>query len=261
MLRTLLICGLLAGLLAGLASFGTASLIGEPALNEAIAYEEANAPPEPAVAADGHTTHSHDEGTTVSRGTQSTFGLLTATSVYGLAFGGLFALFFSFAYGRLLEASPRVTATWLGFFGFLVVFLVPFLKYPATPPAIGDPETIGDRTLLYFGMITISLLAAFIAYRTRAALQQVRPEVASLLGVVTFLVIVIAAGLALPGVNEIPADFSAVTLWEFRIGTIGTQLTLWAVLTVAFSYGAQHVMTRDQRAVAASGRSSAPAAG
>lgn len=260
MLRTLLICGLLAGLLAGLASFGTASLIGEPALNDAIAYEEAHAEPEPAVAADGH-THSHDAGTEVSRGTQSTIGLLTATSVYGVAFGGLFALFFSYGYGRLLKASPRVTASWLGFFGFLVVFLVPFTKYPATPPAIGDPETIGERTLLYFGMITISLLAAFIAYRTRAALQKSRPDVASLAGVATFLVIVIAAGIALPGVHEIPADFSAVSLWNFRLGTVGTQLTLWAVLTIAFSYGAQHVMTRDQRAVAAPAASEAPAAG
>lgn len=260
MIRTLLICGLLAGLLAGLASFGTASLIGEPALNDAIAYEEANAAPEPAVAADGH-THSHDEGSEVSRGTQSTIGLLTATSVYGLAFGGLFALFFAFAYGRLMEASPRVTATWLGFFGFLVVFLVPFLKYPATPPAIGDPETIGERTLLYFGMITISLLSAFIGYRARAALLKTRPEVASLAGVVTFLAIVIAAAIALPGVSEIPADFSAVTLWEFRIGTIGTQAAMWAVLTIAFSYGAQRVMTRDQRAASAPSASSAPAAG
>lgn len=259
MLRSLLICGLLAGILAGIASFGTASLIGEPALNQAIAYEEANAAPEPAVQPDGH-AHSHDEGTEVSRGTQSTIGLLTATSIYGLAFGGLFALFFAYAYGRLFQASPRVTATWLGLFGFLVVFLVPFVKYPATPPAIGDPETIGERTLLYFGMIVISLLSAFIAFRTRAALLKSRPEVASLAGVATFLVIVIVAGLALPGVSEIPADFPATALYEFRLGTVGTQLALWGVLTVAFSYGAQRVMTRDQPAVAPSG-ASAPAAG
>lgn len=260
MLRNLLIWGLAAGLLAGIFAFGTASLIGEPALNDAIAYEEANAAPEPAVAADGH-AHSHDEGTEVSRGTQSTVGLLTGTSIYGVAFGGLFALFFAYAYGRLFTASPRATASWLGFFGFLVVFLVPFLKYPATPPAIGDPETIGDRTLLYFGMIVISLLAAFVAFRARKALLESRPDVASLAGIVTFLVIVIAAGIALPGVSEIPADFPATALWEFRIGTIGTQATLWAVLTIAFSYAAQRTMTRDRRAVASAPASSAPVGG
>lgn len=260
MLRTLLIWGLLAGLIAGVAAFGTAYTIGEPALGDAIAYEEANAEPEPAVAADGH-AHSHGEGTEVSRDTQSTIGLLTGTSIYGLAFGGLFGLFFAYAYGRLFQASPRVTATWLGFFGFLTVFLVPFLKYPATPPAIGDPETIGDRTLLYFGMIVISLLSAFIAYRARKALLETRPDVASLVGVVTFLVIVVVAGVALPGVSEIPADFPAVSLWEFRIGTIGTQATLWAVLTVVFSYAAQRAMTRDQPAVAPAPSASAPVSG
>lgn len=248
MLRTLLICGLLAGLVAGLGSFGTATLMGEPALNQAIAYEEANAPPAP-VASDGH-AHTHGDEAEVSRGTQSTIGLITATLVYGLAFGGLFALVFAFAYGRLAQTSPRLTAMWLGFLGFVTVFAVPFLKYPATPPAVGDPETIAERTLLYFGMIVIALLAAFIAVRTRAWIMERRADVATLGGTLVFLAIVLAAGLFLPSVNEIPADFPATVLWEFRVGTIATQATLWSLLTVGFAYAAQHVMTRHERAAA-----------
>ena len=248
MLRSLLICGLLAGLLAGIASFGTASLIGEPALADAIAYEEASAAPEPAVAADGH-SHSHDEGTAVSRSTQSGIGLLTATAVYGLAFGGLFALLFAYLYGRIAQTSPRVTAAWLGALGFFVVFVVPFSKYPATPPAIGDPNTISERTVTYFGMIVISLLAAFIAVRARAWLAKDHADLATTGGIITYLVIVLAAGVFLPSFNEITADFSATLLWEFRKGTFGTQLTMWFVLTAVFAYGAQRVMTRDQRAV------------
>ena len=31
---------------------------------------------------------------------------------------------------------------------FVVVYLVPFLKYPANPPSVGDPDTIGKRTAL-----------------------------------------------------------------------------------------------------------------
>ena len=41
---------------------------------------------------------------------QSSFGLLTAAVVYGLALGGLFALAFAAAYGRVGRASPARTS-------------------------------------------------------------------------------------------------------------------------------------------------------
>jgi len=43
--------------------------------------------------------------------------------------------------------------------GFVAIDLVPNLKYPANPPSVGKPETIGIRTALYFIMIAISLAA------------------------------------------------------------------------------------------------------
>ena len=45
---------------------------------------------------------------------------------------------------------------------------MPFLKYPANPPSVGDPDTIGRRTELYLAMIVCSLLAAVAALRIRA---------------------------------------------------------------------------------------------
>ena len=42
----------------------------------------------------------------------------------------------------------------------LAVYLVPFLKYPANPPAVGDPDTLGKRTTLYFLMMLLSVLLA-----------------------------------------------------------------------------------------------------
>ena len=84
--------------------------------------------------------------------------------------GGLFALAFAAVYGRVGRASPATTALWLAGAAFLVVFLVPFLKYPANPPAVGDPETINDRTLTYLTMVAISVLAAVAALRVRSGL-------------------------------------------------------------------------------------------
>jgi putative cobalt transporter subunit CbtA len=124
MLRTLLIWGLLAGLCGGLLATGFSEVAGEPAVNQAINFEytQAKAAGEPA------------EKEIVTRGVQRSVGLLTAAAVFGVSMGGLFALAFAFAYGRVGRASPRRTALWLAAGAFVVVYLVPFLKYPANPP-------------------------------------------------------------------------------------------------------------------------------
>jgi predicted cobalt transporter CbtA len=235
MLRNLLLCGLVAGLCAGLVSTGFASLAGEPAIDGAIAYEEAQSSP------------AHDdaaEPVPVSRALQRSAGLLTALVVDGVALGGIFALVFAFVYGRVGHASPRATAYSLAGAAFAVVFLVPFLKYPATPPAVGDPDTIGRRTTLYAMMFAISVLAAIAAARLRPALRErFDGHVATGLALLAYLLVVVAAGLALPGIDEVPADFPANTLWRFREASVGLQATMWATIGLLFGFAAQRVMT------------------
>lgn len=234
MLRTLLVCGLLAGAVAGVLATGFATLAGEPAVNQAIAYEEANAPP-------AHPSEEEEE--VVSRDSQRSFGLLTASTVYGLSLGGLFALVFSVAYGRVGRAGPARTALWLAAAAFVVVYLVPFVKYPPNPPAIGDPDTIGERTLLYLSMVAISILAAVAAVRLRTVLsRRVAGSSATLLAGVSYLVVVVAAGLALPGIHELPDDFPATTLWRFREASVGMQAVLWTTIGLVFAATAQRVM-------------------
>src|SRR5690242_12105233 len=139
MLRTLLIWGLLAGLGAGVAATGVALVVGEPPLARAIAVEEARA------SAVGE-MHHH---VLVSRSVQSSIGLLAAVSLYGVSMGGLFALVYAGVFGRVSRAGPARTALGLGLAAFVVVSLVPFLKYPASPPGVGDPATLGGRTALH----------------------------------------------------------------------------------------------------------------
>jgi predicted cobalt transporter CbtA len=216
MLRHLLICGLIAGVCAGALAAGFATVTGEPAIDRAIAYEGAHAAP-------------------VSREVQKSAGLLTATVVYGLSLGGLFALVFAVAYGRVDRATPRATAYGLAAAAFVVVFLVPFLKYPASPPGATDPETIGTRTLAYATMVAISLLAATAALRVRRSLG-------NLAAAVLFVVVVGAAGLALPAFHEVPGDFPASTLWSFRAASIGTQAVIWLTIGLMFGPLAQRTM-------------------
>jgi len=232
-LRTLLVCGLLAGLGGGLLATGFAEFAGEPAIGRAEAFESARARAE----------HVRPEPPVVARSLQRSAGLLTATTVYGLALGGLFALAFAAAYGRVAPASPARTALWLAAGAFVVVYLVPFVKYPANPPSVGDPHTIARRTELYVLMLACSLAAALAGARVRMALARRRSgAAATLAGCATYLALVVIAGLALPGVHEVPRTFPAETLWRFRESSVGMQAVLWGTLGLAFAAAAQRAM-------------------
>jgi hypothetical protein len=239
--RKLLICGLVAGLCGGLLGAGFVALAGEPAIDRAIAYEDAHAR---AAAPMPGMRHEAVGPAPVSRSLQKNAGLLTAALVYGLALGGIFALAFAVAYGRVARAGPRATAHGLAAGAFIVVYLVPFLKYPASPPGATDPATIGRRTALYATMIAISVLAAVAASRLRPALERRFDASAANLGAgLAFLVVVVAAGLALPAVDEIPKGFPATTLWRFREASVGMQAMLWLTIGLVFAPIAERAMS------------------
>ena len=119
--------------------------------------------------------------------------------------------------------------------GFVAVYLVPNLKYPANPPAVGEPETIGIRTALYFVMIAISLAAMIASLAIKRLLVARFGEWNSnLLVAACYIVLVGIAALLLPAVNEVPEQFPAVVLWNFRVASIGAQLIMWATLGLLF---------------------------
>src|SRR6202000_895778 len=98
MVRTLLIWGMLVGIVAGLLAFGFAKVFGEPQVDRAIAFEAAAE--EHRDQATNASEETDPEPELVSRAVQSILGLLTGVVVYGAAIGGLFALVFAYATGR-----------------------------------------------------------------------------------------------------------------------------------------------------------------
>jgi predicted cobalt transporter CbtA len=227
----LLVRGMLVGLVAAALALVFGSIFGEPQIDTAISLESTLGGHDHGGAAEP----AAEEPELVSRGVQSTIGLAVAVGVYGIAFGGLFALAFAFAYGRIGRLSARATSAVLAFGAFVVVFVVPFLKYPANPPAVGQPDTIGFRTTWYFTMVLISVVAAVAAISFgRRVTERVGSWNAVLLGVLGYLVVVTVAALVLPKVNEVPEGFPGDVLWSFRIASLGTQLVLWTVLGLLF---------------------------
>ena len=57
---------------------------------------------------------------------------------------------------------------------------------------------------------------------------------ASLIGIAVFVVAVVAFGLAMPPLNEVPEGFPAVVLWQFRMASLGAQAIMWTVIGLGF---------------------------
>ncbi len=248
MTRSLLIRGMIAGLVAGLLLFAVGRVLGEPQVERAIAFEtamdEARAKAE---AAAGHAP-AMAEPELVSRSSQAGLGLLTGTVVYGAAFGGLFALVFAYAHGRAGVADARGLALLLAAGGFLAVFMVPDLKYPSNPPSVGEPETIGSRTALYFVMMACSIGAMVAAVAIRRRLLAARGAwSAALLAAAFYAAFVTVVMLILPAVQEVPDGFDAVLLWRFRLATIAMQFVMWCTLGLLFGALAERVVSGTQR--------------
>lgn len=243
MVRTLLVRGMLVGIIAGLLSFSFLKLYGEPQVDLAIAFEtQVDQAREAAERARGIAVE--DEPELVSRQVQAGLGLFTAVMVYSTAFGGLFALAFAFAYGRLPGSlTPQAASALLAALGFVAIYLVPNLKYPANPPSVGDPATIGMRTALYFIMIAISLAAMGGAFTLKRLLAVLFGDWNSTVLIAAYYIVIVAIAAALlPAVNEVPAAFPAVVLWKFRIASLGAQVIMWGTLGLLFGEAARRAM-------------------
>jgi len=230
--RSLLVRGMLAGLAAGVLAFAFAFIFGEPQIQKAIDFEDTLAGP-------GHEV--------VSRGMQRTLGLLTGTVVMGVALGGLFSLVFAWAYGRLGNLSARATSAVLAGAAFLTITAIPFTKYPANPPTVGNPDTIDKRTMLFLAMIAITVLAAVAATRIRRdLLHRTSSWNATLLATAAFIATISIAQLILPAVHETPPGFPADVLYRFRLASLGINLTLWTAIGLGFGTLAEKLISERQ---------------
>lgn len=238
--RNLLVRGMLAGLAAGVLALIVAYLLGEPDVDKAIGFEEA---------------HSHEhEMAVVSRALQSTAGLATGVLVYGVAFGGIAALAYCFALGRVGRFGPRATALLLSGCALLAVYVVPFLKYPANPPSVGNADTIGRRTALYFLMMLLSVLLAIAATLFGRRLAPVLGTWwATVAAAVAFAVVIALAFRFLPVVDEVPKGFPATLLWRFRLSALAVQAVLWSGFGLLFGELAERLLNPGP-ARAAAGR-------
>src|SRR5580704_11611040 len=160
--------GALSGFVAGVLGFIFARIFAEPVIDKAIDYESGR---DAVLAALNHAAGrpvAPDGPEIFSRSVQSTIGIATGIIAFSTAMGALVAVAYLVLHGRF-QVRPRNLAWMIAGFGFLGVYLLPFVKYPANPPAIGHTFTITTRGQLYLAMVAGSLillgLAAYLARR------------------------------------------------------------------------------------------------
>ena len=240
MTRDLLWRGMLAGILAALLATLFAWVVAEPQVDRAIALEASHEP---------RGMDADDQEAPVSRATQKGIGLVTAVLLYGSAAGGVFSLVFTYCYGRIGRIGPRSLALLLAVLGFAAIVLVPAIKYPPNPPAVGQADTIQLRTAAYFGMVAISMVALVVGLRLRSMVKdRIGALDAAIAGTLAYIVLVVAAQAGMPNIDEVPAAFPAALLWNFRLASIGMQFRRWAVLAVAFGRMAETCLQAADRA-------------
>ncbi|MGZ4576347.1 MAG: CbtA family protein [Mycobacterium sp.] len=240
--KRLIARGLLAGLVGALLAFVFARLCAEPVIGRAIAFEEGRSD-----ALDAHGVHEHG-AELFSRAVQANAGLGFGVLIFGVAMGALFAVLFCVVSLRFGHVAVRPLSALLAAGAFGAVYLVPFVKYPPNPPAVGQSDTIGARTGWYLVMVLASVVLAIAAvWLARGLTARYGGWHGRLLAAGAYVAAVAVVMVLLPNVDETPEPlrdtsgaisypgFPADVLYEFRLLSLATQLVLWATIGVAFA--------------------------
>ncbi|MFD9687213.1 CbtA family protein [Kitasatospora sp. NPDC001309] len=276
--KKLILRGVLAGAVAGLLAFVFARIFAEPQINAAIEYESGRDDAQGLLDKAAGLPMDMGGPDIFSRTVQANVGIGAGMILFGAAMGALFAVAYTVCLGRTGRLRPRNLAMLVALGGFLGLYLVPFVKYPANPPAIGHPDTIRDRGNLYLAMVACSLLFLVLAVWLGKRLQaRFGNWNATLLAAGAFAAAIGIVMAVLPSLGELADNvqqfghhatetplpltddkgaivypgFPADTLFEFRFYSVAAQLLLWAALGLLFGPMAERVINARTAAATA----------
>ena len=159
-------------------------------------------------------------------------GEIVAGTILGLSIGSLYGIVFAYTRGWISGNNNKKKALIVASILWLVLFLMPALKYPPNPPAVGNPETIYDRQSLYVAFLAISGFSALglaFLYRKIASSNTKKAIIPS-----AYAAIMAGAYLAMPA-NPDPINAPIDLVIGFRITSGITISMFWALLGVIFA--------------------------
>ena len=157
-------------------------------------------------------------------------GQVIAGMILGVAMGSLFGIVYALSRNSLPGKNDVTKAVVLAGIMWITIYLIPFLKYPANPPTVGDAETVVLRSILYVSFIAISGFGALAFYKLSKKLQSDKKY----LGLVGYAVFIIAAFIVMPeNPDEVTAPMNLVN--EFRLMSVLGVTSFW--ISVGFILG------------------------
>jgi putative cobalt transporter subunit CbtA len=156
-------------------------------------------------------------------------GEIAAGTILGMSLGSLFGIVFAYGRGSVPGSSNKKKALVIAGIMWFTLFLVPALKYPANPPAVGDPETIYYRQGLYIAFLAISGFSALglaFLYRKLRAVNAKKVIVPAI-----YAAIMAGTYLAVPP-NPDPINAPMDLVMGFRIVSALTMSMFWGLLGI-----------------------------
>lgn len=154
-------------------------------------------------------------------------GQVLASAILGTSMGALFGIVYALSRDALPQGSDLKKASVLAAIVWFAIYVIPFLKYPANPPTVGDGETVVLRVVLYLSFIAISGLGAVGFYQVYKRVATNRRFVA-FAGYAALMAVVFV--LMPPNPDEVAIQ--AELLDGFRIvSAVGVSI-FWAALAV-----------------------------
>jgi MFS family permease len=267
--KKLILRGLLAGGCGGVLALTFARIFAEPVIQRAIDYESARDEAQGALNKAAGIAGDPAGPDIFSRTVQRNIGIGVGMVLFGIAMGGIVAIAYSLCLGRTGGVRPRPLALLVALAGFVTIYLVPFAKYPANPPAIGHPETIRERGTLFLAMMLTAMIAAVIAVTVGQVLRaRFGTWNATLIAGLGYVTVVATTMLILPALGDLKANiaeygrhatetplpltdrdgkivfpgFPADVLAQFRVYSVAAQAILWGTIGVVFAPLAERVL-------------------
>ena len=213
---------LISGCLAGLIHSGLNLVIVEPYLDQAIAIENQNL----FLTGEEEDTKQfwveYYDYRIWQKGGQIIAGMILGTS-----FGALFGIVYALSRNSLPNKKHIGNSMILAGIMWFTLFVIPFLKYPANPPTVGDAETVVLRGILYISFIAISGFAALGFYKLFKKLKNQKKTTS----IIVYAVFISVVFFLMPeNPDEVTAPEELVN--QFRMASFVTSTVFWFSLAI-----------------------------
>ena len=158
-------------------------------------------------------------------------GQILAGIILGISMGALFGIVFALSRNLLPGNNDVKKSIILAGVMWFTLYLIPFLKYPANPPTVGDGETVVLRAILYVSFIAISGIGVIAFYQLSKKLKNNK----NFLALFGYCVFITVAFITMPeNPDEITAPLNLVN--EFRMMSVLGVTSFWISIGIILGF-------------------------